>query len=186
MRKRRIYKVHHNFRGWRTSLSRANSSQVYHTSYPILVHRPALSDWPSFRPRLTTTPLACSLPSAPRINTWSGDLHPGSHMPCLAHIGIGRDLTIPLLPHHRAYGSRTNGGSVDYSGYNARCKEPAGFTHTLTHTLFTQQLSSHHPKAGLMSTRLMPAYPLIPFRPSAVTVRLGLSVSPSFEIGVPK
>jgi hypothetical protein len=26
-----------------------------------------------------------SLPSAPRLNTWSRDLHPGSHMPCLAH-----------------------------------------------------------------------------------------------------
>ena len=98
MRKRRIYKVHHNFRGWRTSLSRANSSQVYHTSYPILVHRPALSDWPSFRPRLATTPLACSLPSAPRINTWSGDLHPGSHMPCLAHtLGIRAGGTPCLL-----------------------------------------------------------------------------------------
>ena len=102
MRRRRIYKVHHNFRGWRTSLSRANSSQVYHTSYPVLVHRPALSDWPSFRPRLTTTPLAFSLPSAPRINTWSGDLHPGSHMPCLAHtLGIRGggtpSLFIPLF-----------------------------------------------------------------------------------------
>ena len=70
------------------SLSRASSSRVYHTSYPVLVHRPALSDWPSSRPRLTTTPLAFSLPSAPRITTWSGDFHPGSHVPCLAHTQV--------------------------------------------------------------------------------------------------
>ena len=79
-----------------------------------------------------------------------------------------------------------HGDSVDYSDYNALCKEPAGFTHTLPHTLFAQHLSSHHPKAGLMNTRLMSTYPLIPFRPSVVAVRLGLSVAPPFGIGVPQ
>jgi len=65
-RKRRIYKAHPN-RRWRTSQSRARSSRVYHTSYPVPVRRPALSDWASSRPRLATTPLPFSLPSALRI-----------------------------------------------------------------------------------------------------------------------
>ena len=64
--------------------------------------------------------------------------------------------------------------------------EPAGFAHPLTYTQFTQQLSSDHQKAGLMSKRLTEACPLIPFRPSVVAVRLGLSVAPPFGIGVPQ
>ena len=51
--------------GWRTSLSRANSSRVYHTSYPVPVRRPACSDWTSSGPHLAVTPLSFSLPSAP-------------------------------------------------------------------------------------------------------------------------
>ncbi len=39
---------------------------MHHASYPVFVHRPAASDWASFRPRLTTTPLPFSLPSALR------------------------------------------------------------------------------------------------------------------------
>jgi len=39
---------------------------MHHASYPVLVHRPAGSDWTSSRPRLTTTPLPFSLPSALR------------------------------------------------------------------------------------------------------------------------
>jgi len=45
---------------WRTSLSRANSSRACHTSDPVRVPRPALSDWASFRPHLTMTPLPFS------------------------------------------------------------------------------------------------------------------------------
>jgi len=65
MRKRQIYKAHP--RGWRTLLSRASSSRVYHTSYLVSVRRPACLDWASFRPHLTMTPLPFSLPSAPLI-----------------------------------------------------------------------------------------------------------------------
>ena len=50
----------------RTSRSRARSSRMHHASYPVFVHRPAVLDWASFRPRLTTTPLPFSLPSALR------------------------------------------------------------------------------------------------------------------------
>ena len=39
---------------------------MHHASYPVFVHRPAASDWASFRPRLATTPLPFSLPSALR------------------------------------------------------------------------------------------------------------------------
>ena len=45
---------------WRTSLSRASSSRVYHTSDSVRVPRPALSDWASFRPYLTIEPLPFS------------------------------------------------------------------------------------------------------------------------------
>ena len=51
---------------WRASRSRARSPRRYHTSYPVPVRRPALLDWASFRPRLTTMPLPFSLPSARR------------------------------------------------------------------------------------------------------------------------
>ena len=64
LRCRRICKVHPNNRRWRTSRSRARSSRVHHASYPVFVHRPAISDWTSFRLRLATTPLPFSLPSA--------------------------------------------------------------------------------------------------------------------------
>jgi hypothetical protein len=46
--------------------SRARSPRMHHASYPVFVHRPAVSDWASFRPRLATTPLPFSLPSALR------------------------------------------------------------------------------------------------------------------------
>jgi len=39
---------------------------VYHTSNPVPVRRPASLDWASSRPRLTTTPLPFSYPSALR------------------------------------------------------------------------------------------------------------------------
>jgi hypothetical protein len=54
-------------RGWGTSLSRANSSRACHTSYPVSVRRPALSDWASFRHHLAMMPLPFSLPSAPLL-----------------------------------------------------------------------------------------------------------------------
>ena len=63
LHKRRIYKMHPN-RRWRASRSRARSPRMHHASYPVFVHRPAALDWASFRPRLTTTPLPFSLPSA--------------------------------------------------------------------------------------------------------------------------
>ncbi len=56
----------HPSRRWRTSRSRARSSRMHHASYPVFVHRPAASDWASSRPRLATTPLPFSLPSALR------------------------------------------------------------------------------------------------------------------------
>jgi len=69
----------HPNRRWRASRSRAPhrtfTPQVHHASYPFVIHpprglpsgrRPAVSDWASFRPRLTTTPLPFSLPSALR------------------------------------------------------------------------------------------------------------------------
>jgi hypothetical protein len=65
MHKRQIYKAHP--RGWRTSLSRASSFRVYHTSHLVPVRRPACLDWASSRPHLTMTPLPFSLPSAPLI-----------------------------------------------------------------------------------------------------------------------
>jgi len=74
MRKRRIYKAHPSVDGGlcchaclcvRTQTG-ASSSRVYHTSYPVSVRRPASLDWASSRPRLATTPLPFSLPSAPR------------------------------------------------------------------------------------------------------------------------
>src|SRR5512139_661107 len=56
----------HPNRRWRALRSRARSPRMHHASYPVFVHRPAVSDWASFRPRLTTTPLPFSLPSALR------------------------------------------------------------------------------------------------------------------------
>ena len=57
--------MHPNRRG-RASRSRARSPQVRYAYYPVFVHRPAASDWVSFIPRLATTPLPFSLPSALR------------------------------------------------------------------------------------------------------------------------
>ena len=57
--------MHPNLR-WRASRSRARSPRMHHASYPVFVHRPAASDWASFRPRLATMPLPFSLPSALR------------------------------------------------------------------------------------------------------------------------
>jgi hypothetical protein len=65
-RRGRISKAHP-ARGWRTSWSRAHSSRVHHTSYPVPVRRPALSAGASFRRPLAMTPLPCSSPSAPLI-----------------------------------------------------------------------------------------------------------------------
>ena len=56
----------HPNRRWRASQSRARSPRMHHASYPVFVHRPAVSDWTSFRPRLATTALPFSLPSALR------------------------------------------------------------------------------------------------------------------------
>ena len=82
MRKRQIYKTHP--RGWRTSLSRASSFRVCHTSYLVPVRRPACLDWASFRPHLTMTPLPFSLPSAPLI-PGVRTFHLTSSVPCPAH-----------------------------------------------------------------------------------------------------
>jgi hypothetical protein len=55
--------------GWRTSSSRADSSRVCHTSYPVFVHRPAVLDWASSRPYIAVTPLPFSLPRSPLVST---------------------------------------------------------------------------------------------------------------------
>ena len=56
----RIYKAHPT-RGWRTWWSRAHSSRVYHTSYPVPVRRPARLDWASSRRHLAMNALALLL-----------------------------------------------------------------------------------------------------------------------------
>src|SRR3972149_11611195 len=91
MRRRRIYKAHPN-QGWRTSWSRAHSSRMYHTSYPVSVRRPALLDWTSSKPHLTLTPLSffLRLGSGQALtfgsdNTWYEDFHLASPVPCPAH-----------------------------------------------------------------------------------------------------
>jgi hypothetical protein len=56
----------HPNRRWRALRSRARSPRMHHASYPVFVHRPAALDWASSRPRLATTPLPFSLPSALR------------------------------------------------------------------------------------------------------------------------
>jgi len=82
-RKRRIYKARP-ICGWRASWSRAHSPRTYHTSYPVSVRRPALSDWASSRPRLATTPFGPS-PSLAAPRKLHGDFHPISSVPCPAH-----------------------------------------------------------------------------------------------------
>ena len=53
--------------GWRALRLRARSPQLYHTSYPVRVPRPARSFHASFRRPLTRTPVRFPCPSAPRI-----------------------------------------------------------------------------------------------------------------------
>ena len=66
-------------RRWRASRSRARSPWMHHASYPVLVHRPAALDWASSSPRLTTTHLPSSLPSALRsgVRRTAGAARPG-------------------------------------------------------------------------------------------------------------
>ena len=70
--------------GWRTSQSRARSSRVYHTSYPVPVRRPARLDWASSRPHLVVGALALLLAFGSAI-TWHEDFHLARSVPCLAH-----------------------------------------------------------------------------------------------------
>ena len=99
--------MHPNRRG-RASRSRARSPRMHHASYPVFVHRPAALDWasnhsqssrrssgqeqssllletplPPSRPRLTTTHLSFSLPSALRsgVRRTAGAAKPG-HRTC--------------------------------------------------------------------------------------------------------
>jgi hypothetical protein len=53
--------------GWRTSRSRARSSRLYHTWYPVRVPRPARSFYAAFGCPLAKTSLRFPCPSAPRI-----------------------------------------------------------------------------------------------------------------------
>jgi len=83
MHKRRIYKANP-FCGWRTSRSRARSSRMYHTSYPV----PSCSSPCIFGLGFLQTPphdddlaLLLTFGSA---KTWCGDLHLASYVPCLA------------------------------------------------------------------------------------------------------
>jgi hypothetical protein len=64
--RRRIYQAPSSY-GWRTSRSRARSSRLCHTSYPVRVPRPAPSFHAAFRPHRTVTPWRFPCPSAPRI-----------------------------------------------------------------------------------------------------------------------
>ena len=91
MHKRRIYKAHPNCR-WRTSRSRARSSRVYHTSYPVSVRRPASLDcldtelvevdFLQTPPHDDALVLLLTLGSA---NIWCKVFHLASYVPCLAH-----------------------------------------------------------------------------------------------------
>ena len=81
--RRRIYKMHPN-RRWRASRSRARSPRMHHASYPVFVHRPAASDWASFRPRLADDALALLLAFG-SAKTWLSDFHRHSYVPCPAH-----------------------------------------------------------------------------------------------------
>jgi hypothetical protein len=70
--------------GWRTSRSRARSSRVHHTSYPVPVRRPARVDWASSRPHLVVGALALLLAFGSAI-TWHEDFHLARSVPCPAH-----------------------------------------------------------------------------------------------------
>jgi hypothetical protein len=76
--------IKHTPRAWRTSRSRARSSRVYHTSYPVPVRRPARVDWASSRPHLAVDALALLLAFGSAI-TWHEDFHLARSVPRLAH-----------------------------------------------------------------------------------------------------
>jgi hypothetical protein len=87
--RRRIYKAQPDC-GWRTARSRARSSRVYHTSYPVPVRHPARVAWASSRPHLAAGALALLLAFG-SANTWREDVHLARSVPCLAHtLGISR------------------------------------------------------------------------------------------------
>jgi hypothetical protein len=96
--------------GWRTSRSRARSSRVCHTSYPVPVRRPARVDGASSRPHLTVDALALFLAFG-SANTWREDLHLARAVPCLAHtLGIsGGAKRRPLVGSGSGAGDRDPG-----------------------------------------------------------------------------
>ena len=70
--------------GWRTSLSRASSFHVYHTSYLVPVPRPGMFGLGFLQTPSRDDALAFLLPSG-SANTWREDLHLASSVPCPAH-----------------------------------------------------------------------------------------------------
>ena len=70
--------------GRRTARSRARSSRVCHTSYPVPVRRPARLVGASSRPHLTVDALALFLAFG-SAHTWHEDVHLARSVPCLAH-----------------------------------------------------------------------------------------------------
>lgn len=107
MHERRIYNAHPYCR-WRTLRSRARSSQVYHTSYPVPVLRPASLDWgwallsvalafgkPSAsRPHLTVTPCLSPILRLCIYLVWGFAPHYLRAMPG-THAGHHRHATTP-------------------------------------------------------------------------------------------
>ena len=85
-------------RAWRTSRARARSSRVSHTSSPVPVRRPASLDWASSRPHLAVDALALLLAFG-CANTWHGDLHPVSAVPCPAHTPAHEPRGLPRRLH---------------------------------------------------------------------------------------
>ena len=81
--------------GWRTSRSRARSSRVHHTSYPVPVRRPARVAWASSSPHVVVGALALLLACGAAI-TWHEDLHRARSVPCLAHT-LALELTDKTL-----------------------------------------------------------------------------------------
>jgi hypothetical protein len=124
MRKRRIYKAHPICR-WRTSWSRAHSSRMYHTSDPVsafVLKYSTMADRPvrlcrrsltgeGVSPRIfgfgflqtpphdDTLALLLTFGSA---NTWCGDSHPTSYVPCLAHTWSFRGAQLFARPAESA------------------------------------------------------------------------------------
>ncbi len=80
--KRRIYKTYI-IHGWRTLSSRADSSHIRHTSYPVPVRRPLAFglDFLQTPPHDDALVLLLAFGSA----TWRKDFHLVSSAPCLAH-----------------------------------------------------------------------------------------------------